>query len=50
MRFAARADMDLPIDIAFDRLSDFAAFERGARKRGIAVDRLELRRRRSLAA
>lgn len=39
MRFTARADMDLPIDTAFDRLSDFAAFERGARKRGIAVER-----------
>ena len=39
MRFAARADMDLPIDTAFDRLSDFAAFERIAAKRGVEVER-----------
>ena len=39
MKFSTRKDMEAPIDAIFDKLSNFAAFERAALKRGIEVTR-----------
>lgn len=40
MKFSSRADLEMPIDTAFDRLSDFPRFEASARRRGADVTRI----------
>lgn len=37
MKFSTRKDLNLPLEAAFDNLSNFAAFERAARRRGAEV-------------
>jgi hypothetical protein len=37
MKFSTRKDLDLPVEVVFDTLSNFAAFERAARRRGAEV-------------
>jgi hypothetical protein len=39
MKFSTRADMEAPVGRTFDTLSDFGAFERFARRRGVEVTR-----------
>lgn len=40
MRFKSRKDIDAPIEVVFQRLTDFDQFERQALRRGAAVKRL----------
>lgn len=39
MKFSTRADMEAPAGRVFDTLSDFGAFERFARRKGVEVTR-----------
>lgn len=39
MKFSTRADMEAPAGKVFDTLSDFGAFERFARRKGVEVTR-----------
>lgn len=41
MKFSTRKDMEAPIEAVFDTLSNFAAFERAALKRGAEVSGVE---------
>ena len=41
MKFSTRKDMEAPIDAVFDNLSNFAAFERAALRRGAEVSGAE---------
>lgn len=41
MKFSTRADIEAPIDFVFDRVTDFAGYERAALRRGAQVQRVD---------